>query len=162
MRVDGPLIEDTSNGGLRTKSGPHSFSHGNPLHIGTSTCGSRHYTSSHPKAAPHIGSGGLMRRDTDCNQLYRVRGSAMDMYLSSDTEGRTRRTNRWSCAQRDVSWLDKGTVCSVSDNGGGDMSIICRAEELWTAPPTLDFWGVLHRWQRTWVWDNLQWVGDDE
>jgi hypothetical protein len=86
----------------------------------------------------------------------------MDMYLLSDTKGCTRRTNRWSCAQRDVPWVDKGTVCSVSDNGGEDVSIICRAEELWTAPPTLDFWGVLHWWQQTWMWDNLQWVGDDE
>jgi hypothetical protein len=86
----------------------------------------------------------------------------MDMYLPSDTESHTRQTNRWSCAQRDVPRVDKGTVCSVSDNGGRDVSIICRAEELWTSPPTLDFWGVLHRWQQTWMWDNLQWVGDDE
>jgi hypothetical protein len=64
MQVDGPLTEDTSDGGLRMKSGPHSFSHGSPLHTRTSTCGSRHYTSLHPGAAPHIGSGGLMRRAT--------------------------------------------------------------------------------------------------
>jgi hypothetical protein len=86
----------------------------------------------------------------------------MDMYLPSDTKGHTRRTNRWSCMQRVIPRVDKGTVCSVSDNGGGDVSIICRAKELWTAPPTLDFWGVLHEWQRTWMWDNLQWVGNDE
>ena len=33
------------------------------------------------------------------------------------------------------------------------------------SPPTLDpptnFWEVLRKWQRTWMWDNLQWVGDD-
>ncbi len=28
------------------------------------------------------------------------------------------------------------------------------------APPTL-FWDVLQRWERTWMWDNIQWIKDD-
>ena len=28
--------------------------------------------------------------------------------------------------------------------------------------PPSDLWEVLHKWQCTWIWDNLQWVrGDD-
>jgi hypothetical protein len=64
MQVDGPLIKDTLAGGPRTKCGPHSFSHGNHPHIGTSACGSRHYAFLHPGAAPPTGLGGLLRRAT--------------------------------------------------------------------------------------------------
>ncbi len=27
-------------------------------------------------------------------------------------------------------------------------------------PPTL-FWQVLLKWERTWMWDNIRWEGDD-
>jgi hypothetical protein len=67
--------------------------------------------------------------DPECNQLYKTHGSTMDMYLPSNTDDCTRRTNRWSCAQRDVPRVDRSTVCTVSDNGSGDVSIICQAEE---------------------------------
>jgi hypothetical protein len=81
------------------------------------------------------------RLNPECNRLYKTHGSTMDMYLLSNTDGCTRWTNRWSCAQRDVPRVDRGTVCTVSDNGSGDVSIICQAKESWTAQPTLDFWG---------------------
>jgi hypothetical protein len=64
MQVDGPLIKDTLAGGPRTKRGPHSFSHRNHPHIGTSTCGTRHYAFSHPGATPCTGLGSLLRRAT--------------------------------------------------------------------------------------------------
>ncbi len=86
------------------------------------------------------------RLDTDQEQLYQIRGPIMDMYMPSDTEGRTRRGNRWYCAQRAIPREDKGIVCSVSEHGGGDVSIDCRAEESWSSISTLDFWGVLHKW----------------
>jgi hypothetical protein len=50
------------------------------------------------------------RLDPECNQLYKTHGSTMDMYLPSNTDGRTRRTSRWSCTQRDVPCVDRGTV----------------------------------------------------
>ncbi len=102
------------------------------------------------------------RLDTDQEQLYRIRGPTMYMYMPSDTEGRTRRGNRWYCALRGIPREDKGIVCLVSEHGGGDVSVDCWAKESWSSISTLDFWGVLHKWQRTWMWDNLQWIGDDD
>jgi hypothetical protein len=30
-----------------------------------------------------------------------------------------------------------------------------------THNPPMNFWEVLRKWQRTWMWENLQWVGKD-
>jgi hypothetical protein len=86
----------------------------------------------------------------------------MDIYLPSHIDDQTRRSNRWCCVQREEPQVDRGTVCTVRDNGDGDKSIICHAKESWTAQATLDFWEVLRKWQQTWMWDNLQWVGNDD
>jgi hypothetical protein len=55
-----------------------------------------------------------------------------------------------------------GTICTVRDAEGGDKAIICYANEPRVPSSPSDFWEVLRKWQRTWMWDNLQWVGDDD
>jgi len=86
----------------------------------------------------------------------------MDIYMPSAVEGRTRRGNRWYCIQRGVPHEDKGAICLVKEHGGKEVSVDYRAEEQWISPPPSDFWGVLHKWQRTWMWDNLQWAGNND
>jgi len=54
-----------------------------------------------------------------------------------------------------------GAIFTTREVALGVMTIILFAE----GPPTLEkpttFWEILRRWQRTWMWENLQWVGDD-
>ncbi len=57
---------------------------------------------------------------------------------------------------------DVGAVCTVRDAGGGDKLIVCYTDEPRDPSPTLGFWEVLQKWQCTGMWDNLQWVGDDD
>jgi hypothetical protein len=42
------------------------------------------------------------------------------------------------------------------------VTILCSTEPPAPISPPSDFWEVLHRWKRTWMWDNLKWVGDDD
>jgi hypothetical protein len=53
-------------------------------------------------------------------------------------------------------------ICTMRDAEGGDKVIICHANEPWVPSSPSDFWEVLRKWQRTWMWDNLQWVGDND
>ncbi len=43
----------------------------------------------------------------------------------------------------------------------GNVSIISLAEEAQESQPMQDFWGVLKKWERMWMWENLQWIGDE-
>jgi hypothetical protein len=102
------------------------------------------------------------RFDPGSNRLYNIRGASMDIYLPTHGDDQTRCPNQWYCAHRGEPRVDRGTVCTLRDTGGGDKAIICHANDSWTTSTTLDFWGVLRKWQQTWMWDNLQWVGDDD
>jgi hypothetical protein len=42
------------------------------------------------------------------------------------------------------------------------LAIICHASKPPVIPPPLNFREELRKWQRNWLWDNLQWVGDDD
>jgi hypothetical protein len=53
-------------------------------------------------------------------------------------------------------------MCTVKEVALGVKSIISYADcpKAERAPST--FWEVLRKWQCTWMWENLQWVGDDD
>ncbi len=99
------------------------------------------------------------RLDQRSNKLG---GTTMNVYLPSTTDGRTRRTHQWSLEQRGVPSAKQGLVCTVSDHDSGNVSIISLAEEAQVRQPMRDFWGVLKKWERTWMWENLQWIGDED
>jgi hypothetical protein len=42
------------------------------------------------------------------------------------------------------------------------MAIICHASNPQVISPSSNFWEVLRKWQHIWLWENLQWVGDDD
>ncbi len=100
--------------------------------------------------------------DPENSQLYNIWGASMDVYVPPQGEGQTQCPNRWSCAHRDQPRVDMGAICTVRDAEGGDKAIICHANEPQVPSSPLDFWEVLRKWQRTWMWDNLQWVEDDD
>jgi hypothetical protein len=53
-------------------------------------------------------------------------------------------------------------MCMVKEVALGVKSIISYADSLKAATAPLTFWEVLHKWLRMWMWENLQWVGDDD
>jgi hypothetical protein len=50
--------------------------------------------------------------------------------------------------------------CRYSRKQEGNF--ICYADGPQLATKPSNFWEVLCKWQCTWMWDNLQWVGDDD
>ncbi len=75
--------------------------------------------------------------------------------------GHARWPNKWTRARLDQPKIDMGSICTTREVALGAIMIISFAD----GPPTLDpptnFWEVLRKWQRMWMWDNLQWVGGD-
>ena len=55
-----------------------------------------------------------------------------------------------------------GTMCTVKDERGENVFISSQAEVPHVPKTMPDFWGVLKKWECTWVWDNLQWIGEDD
>jgi hypothetical protein len=86
----------------------------------------------------------------------------MNEYHPSNTGGRTRQAHRWSLVQRGVTRASQDIVCTVSEDGGGEVYICSQAEGPCASGAPQDFWGVLRKWERTWMWDNLQWTGEDD
>jgi hypothetical protein len=54
-----------------------------------------------------------------------------------------------------------GTICTTQEVALGVKLIILYADSPPAQGKPKKFWEVLRRWQRTWMWENLQWVGDD-
>jgi hypothetical protein len=52
-------------------------------------------------------------------------------------------------------------MCTVKEVALGVKSIISYANSPKAATAPSTFWEVLCKWQRMWMWENLQWVGDD-
>jgi hypothetical protein len=50
----------------------------------------------------------------------------------------------------------------VKDIPGNEKGITCYAEGTQLAPHPSTSWEVLRKRQHTWMWKNLQWVGDDD
>ena len=100
------------------------------------------------------------RYDLDRAELYHVKGAFMDIYTPA--AGQVRRANKWRCTVHEVPRREFGVICSAREEPNGDKSIICSTELPAPPSPPSDFWEVLGRWQRLWLWDNLTWVGDDD
>jgi hypothetical protein len=85
----------------------------------------------------------------------------MDIYTPLLVPGQTRRANRWTRSCINQPRQDFGIMCTVKEVALGVKSIIFYADcpKAERAPST--FWEVLCKWQCTWMWENLQWVGDD-
>lgn len=100
------------------------------------------------------------RYDIDKAELYNMKGAVMDIY--TPTAGGTRRINKWQRTVQNAHRRELGVICSVREEGNGEIAIICYTEPPGAASPPSDFWEVLDRWQRRWMWENLTWVGDDD
>ena len=86
----------------------------------------------------------------------------MDVYVPAVGDGEGRQPNRWTCSETDQPRREIGSFCTVRDLMGGEKAIICYGDKPHNTTQTVTFWEVLQKWQRNWIWDNLQWVGDDK
>ncbi len=94
-------------------------------------------------------------------KLYHLKGVVMDVYTPSLVPGHVRCANRWTRSHLDQPRIDIGTICTMQEVTLGVMTIILFGEGPPTHKKPTKFWEVLRRWQCTWMWENLQWVGDD-
>jgi hypothetical protein len=101
------------------------------------------------------------RYDEEEAKLYYLKGAVMDVYTPSLVPRHTRRANRWTTTRIDQPRVDIGTICMTREVALGVMTIILFAEGPSTPKKPTTFWEVLRRWQRMWMWENLQWVGND-
>jgi hypothetical protein len=85
----------------------------------------------------------------------------MDVYTPSLVPRHTRRANRWTRACIDQPRVDIGTICTTREVALKVMTIILFVEGPTTHEKPTTYWEVLRRWQRKWMWENLQWVGND-
>jgi hypothetical protein len=101
------------------------------------------------------------RYDEEEAKLYHLKGAVMDVYTPSLVPGHARHTNRWTRSCLDQPRINIGAIYTTGEVALGVMTIILFTK----GPPTHEkltkFWEVLRRWQRTWLGENLQWVGND-
>jgi hypothetical protein len=94
-------------------------------------------------------------------RLFHLSSGKMDIYPPLDTMGNNRGINRWTCSLRRQPWQDKGYPCSVTTKASSEVAIWSQAEVAHPENPPTMFWEVLQKWKGTRMWDNIQWVGDD-
>jgi hypothetical protein len=86
----------------------------------------------------------------------------MDVYASPSGAGNARQSNWWTCIETDQPRQDMASICMVRDIPGNEKAIISYVDGPQLAPTPSNFWDVLCKWQRTWMWNNLQWVEDND
>jgi hypothetical protein len=58
--------------------------------------------------------------------------------------------------------FESGMLCTVKEVGPGVMVILSSSEGPCTQHTPTHFWEILEKWKRTWIWDNLKWVGNND
>ncbi len=97
----------------------------------------------------------------DGESLCHLSGNKMDIYAPLVAMGNNCNNNRCTCSLRRQPQQDTGYLCFVTINTNGEVAIRLQAEVAHPKTPPRRFWEVLQKWKRTWMWDNIQWVGDD-
>jgi hypothetical protein len=95
-------------------------------------------------------------------QLYHLKGTGMDVYTPPPGTAEARQPNQWTHIEMDLLRYDIGSICTVKDIRGVEKAVLCYADGSQLTPHPLTFWEVLHKWQHEWMWDNLQWIGDED
>jgi hypothetical protein len=85
----------------------------------------------------------------------------MDVYAPTAGDGEERGPNSWTRTTINQPRSDIGMLCTVQDLPGAEKAVVCYADEAPKTPQPPTFWEVLCKWQREWIWENLQWIGDD-
>ena len=86
----------------------------------------------------------------------------MDVYAPPPGTAAARRPNWQTRIEMDLPRCNEGLICTVKDILGDEKAVLCYADGPPLIPHPSTFWEVLCKWQRDWMWDNLQWIGDDD
>jgi hypothetical protein len=103
------------------------------------------------------------RYDEENAKLYHLKDSVMDVYTPSQIPRFTRRPNCWSRSRTNQPNTAQGQICLVKETtrDSAVYNILCHVDGPLEAPPPTTFWEVLLKWESTWMWENLNWTGDD-
>ena len=102
------------------------------------------------------------RYDLDCNELLHVRGRLMDIYHVSSIPRYANTPNRFSKVLTGAPFEERGHWCHIRRVSPLVVAVVSH-----TAPPLPDtppssFLEVLQEWGQEWMWDDLQFIGDDD
>ncbi len=102
--------------------------------------------------------------DVNKCRLYQIKEDRINIYEQEHSGIRQlRRPNRWR-QRRTRARQDHvpGRICSVKKEDNRTATIIAHLMKPPDKIAPRNFQEVLIRWERTWMWDNLIWVGDDD
>ena len=85
----------------------------------------------------------------------------MDVYRKSQQERYVHMANRWTLSRENRISDDCGLVCSIREVSTRAVAIMLTVAA--PHPPDLStcFLDVLVEWGSTWMWENLQLIGDE-
>ncbi len=101
--------------------------------------------------------------DEESKKLYHLKGMAMDVYNPSQVPRYTHHPNCWTLSCLDQPNTAQGQICTVKEMSPHSTvhNIICYVDGSLDTPCPTTFWQVLIKWQHTWMWENLSWIGDN-
>jgi hypothetical protein len=127
----------------------------------------------------------------ELTQLNRVRCHQQVLYLSDVFDSRGRSLDRRYCNKRPIGEKWSDLIFPIEKPPGKDFRLWnnalnniaprgipthrlgrrrAKGHKIWNneddfrdleEPPATFFWQVLLKWERTWMWDNIRWNGDD-
>ncbi len=83
----------------------------------------------------------------------------MDVYTPSLVPGHTKHPNQLTSSHVDQSRCDVGKICT--EVALGVQTITTHPEGPPSCPQHSAFWEVLQKRQQMWMWNNIQWVGNN-
>jgi hypothetical protein len=86
----------------------------------------------------------------------------MDIYAPTATPGQAcRGPNQCTISHAGHPRSEVDNICTVKEVSDGVFTILSSVDDPTTDTPPTKFWEVLQRWQQTWMWENIKWVGED-
>jgi len=96
------------------------------------------------------------------NELFYLHSNGMDVYVRSRRRQYRNLANRYEKSHTSEIQTEEGEICTVHEPAPGVMSIVSCSPPAPQQPAPSTFFDVLVEWGCTWMWENLQSVGEDD
>ena len=101
------------------------------------------------------------QQDVSSQLLFYITAEGTDTYKPSQQARYVNRANRWEKVESQQQIEPTGTACSVKSHLTTIVSIASTVQSVTSSISHSCFLDVLVEWGYTWLWDNLQVVGDE-
>jgi hypothetical protein len=100
------------------------------------------------------------RYDEEAGEIYHHKGNVMDIYKRSLVPGYDNRPNCFTRGRINVPLAVRGDICSIKDISLAVIGVQSYSPPLPEKQRETSFWEIVQSWGQTWLWENLQIVGD--